>query len=186
MSPDALRTALEELRKAREATLARYHSRSLPFADGLFDRWERAHRLGFGAGASIYDSSCVFGDVQVGENTWIGPWTILDGSGGGLSIGSFCSISSGVQIYTHDTVGWALSGGILPRREGRVRIGDRVYIGSQSIVSLGVTIGATSVVGANSFVKADVPERTIVAGSPAAPIGRVEGDGEAIRLVYDR
>lgn len=186
MSPEALRNALEGLRRTREATLASDYARSLPFADGLFDRWERAHRLGFGAGASIYDSSCVFGDVKVGENTWVGPWTILDGSGGGLTIGSFCSISSGVQIYTHDTVGWALSAGILPRREGPVSIADRVYIGSQSIVSLGITIGTMSVIGANSYVKANVPERTIVAGSPAVPIGRVEGDGEAIRLVYDR
>ena len=70
-------------------------SRTLPFCEEVFDRWEKARYLGFGEGTSIYDSSHVFGDVTVGDNTWIGPFTILDGTGG-LKIGSFCSISSGV------------------------------------------------------------------------------------------
>lgn len=74
--------------------------RGLPFADCFVDRWEKAEALGFGKGTSIYDSSLVLGDVKVGENSWIGPNTVLDGSGG-LEIGSNCSISAGVQIYSH-------------------------------------------------------------------------------------
>ena len=77
--------------------------RGLPFADCFVDRWEKAEALGFGKGTSIYDSSLVLGDVKVGENSWIGPNTVLDGSGG-LEIGSNCSISAGVQIYSHDSV----------------------------------------------------------------------------------
>ncbi len=72
--------------------------RTLPFGDYIVDRWKKAECLGFGEGSTIYDSSLVFGDVKVGKNTWIGPFTILDGSGG-LEIGSNCSISAGVQIY---------------------------------------------------------------------------------------
>ena len=34
----------------------------------------------------FYDSVLVIGDVQVGKNTWIGPFVVLDGSGG-LEIG---------------------------------------------------------------------------------------------------
>ena len=71
--------------------------RTLPFGDYFVDRWEKANELGFGKGTSIYDSAIVIGDVKVGENTWIGPNVILDGSGG-LQIGSWCSISAGVQI----------------------------------------------------------------------------------------
>ncbi len=82
--------------------------RGVPFGDMIGDRWERARMLGFGEKSSIYDSALVLGDIQVGENTWIGPFTVLDGSGG-LCIGSCCSISAGVQIYT---VEWALSGGV--------------------------------------------------------------------------
>lgn len=183
-SDDDLRSALGALRLDTEARLKASYDRSLPFADGLFDRWERAKRLGFAAGSSIYDSSCVFGDVQVGQQTWIGPFTILDGSGGGLRIGEFCSISAGVHIYTHDTVAWALSGGLAAKRVAPVSIGSRVYIGSQSIVTFGVTIGEQSVVAANSMVNRDVPPLSIVAGTPAAIIGQVTVDGESVELRY--
>jgi hypothetical protein len=70
------------------------YDRVLPFGDYIVDRWEKAKYLKFGEGSSIYDSSLVFGDVKVGRNTWIGPFTILDGSGK-LTIGSNCSISAG-------------------------------------------------------------------------------------------
>lgn len=84
--------------------------RSLPFCETIVNRWQRAKILGFGEGSSIYNSSFVFGNVKVGKHTWIGPFTIIDGSGG-LEIGNYCSISSGVHIYSHDTTKWAVSGG---------------------------------------------------------------------------
>jgi len=146
--------------------------RDLPFDELLFDRWERARNLGFGDEASIYQHSHVFGDVSVGENTWIGPYTILDGSGG-LSIGAWCSISAGVQIYTHDTVAWALSGGVAEYERAPVTIGDRCYIGPQSVIAKGVTIGEACVVGTGSFVNESVPPNTVVFGTPARPRGQV-------------
>lgn len=177
---------LQAARAERAAELKARFDRDLPLGDAMFDRWERARRLGFGAGTSVYDSALVYGDVRVGDNTWIGPHTLLDGSGGGLAIGSWCSISTGVHIYTHDTVLRALSGGKLPKREAPVRIGDCVYIGGQCIVTAGVRIGDRCVVAANSLVIRDVPAATIVGGTPARPIGRVEGEGEGVRMVFDR
>ena len=159
--------------------------RSLPFQDALFDRWERARRLGFAPDASIYNSSAVFGDVNVGQATWIGPNTLLDGSGGGIDIGAYCSISSGVHIYTHDTVLWALSGGKCERRQSPVSIGDFVYIGSQSVIAAGTSIGSRSVIAANSFVNDDVLEATIVGGTPASRIGTIVGEGKDVRMVFD-
>lgn len=173
---------LHRLRQSREEELRVRFDRSLPFADGLFDRWERAQRLGFGNGASIYDSAFIFGDVAAGAETWIGPYTILDGSGGGISIGATCSISAGVHIYTHDTVRWALSGGISEKKEAAVRIGDCCYIGPQAIIVAGVTIGSQCVIGANSLVNHDVPDRTFVAGSPARVMGRIEGAGADVKV----
>lgn len=184
MSPDQLAELLKALRAANEKRLREDFDRSLPFAEGVFDRWERAAQLGFGEGSSIYDSALVFGPVQVGAQSWIGPNTLLDGSGGALEIGSHCSISTGVQIYTHDTVLWALSGGVLEKRKAAVRILDRCYVGSLSVVLPGISIGPKSVVAANSLVNRDVPEGIIVGGSPARPIGRVEGEGAEVRLIY--
>ena len=182
----AIMASLRAAYLAREEELAEKWQRSLPFQDAMFDRWERARRLGFGEGASVYNSTCIFGRVAVGEGTWIGPYVILDASASELSIGAWCSISAGVHIYTHDTVAWALSGGKRNAKIGPVRIGDCTYIGSQSVVVAGISIGRQVVVGANSFVNRDVPDRTVVAGSPASRIGRVEGDGKGVRVVIER
>lgn len=159
--------------------------RDLPLEEMLFDRWERAASLGFGKGTSIYHNSYVFGQVQVGENTWIGPFTLLDGSGG-LTIGDYCSISTCVQIYSHDTVKWAVSGGKAAYERAAVQIGNCCYIGSQTIIAKGVTIGEHSVIGSGSFVNRDIPPYTVAVGSPCRPIGRVEIDGDEVRLVYPK
>ena len=186
MNEQELLNSLRRIYENREAELKGKFDRSLSFADALLDnRWTRARRLGFAEGVSIYDSALVYGDVRVGSQTWIGPAVILDGTGGGISIGSFCSIAAGVHIYTHDTVLWAVGGGRSPRRKASVMIGDCCHIGAQSIILPGVTMGSQCVVAANSTVNRPVPPQTIVAGSPARAIGRVVGEGENVRLVIN-
>ena len=167
-----------------EKDLRKNFKRSLPFQDCVMDRFERAKMLNFGKNASIYNSSFVFGDVRVGENTWIGPNTILDGSGDYLEIGDFCSISSGVQIYTHDTVMWAISGGYHKYEKNRVKIGNFNYIGSMSIINLGVEIGNNCVIAANSFVNCNILDRSIYGGTPAKKIGEVVGERDNLTLKY--
>jgi acetyltransferase-like isoleucine patch superfamily enzyme len=164
---------LERLRvfwRERRADVDARWRRTLPFGDYVVDRWEKARLLGFAEGASIYDSALVIGEVSVGERTWIGPGTVLDGSGG-LSIGSYCSISAGVQIYTHDTVDWSVSGGEAPIVRIPTRIGDRCYIGPNTIVGKGVAIGDGCVVGAGSVVLTDLPAGSRAAGAPCRIIG---------------
>lgn len=179
---EQLAQTLRALYTQSDEQLRTQFHRSLSFQDGLFDRWERARRLGFAAGASIYNSSLVLGEVSVGRETWIGPWAILDGSAAPVVIGEFCSISAGVHLYTHDTLQWALSGGVAAKRSGAVSIGDCVYIGPQSIVIRGVSLGRQCVVAANSFVHHSVESRTVVAGNPARPVGRVVGEGADVRV----
>ncbi len=177
---EPLRTLHETLR----AEIAARHQRGVPFADELFDRWERARALGFGDGTSIYDASVVLGDVQVGTNVWIGPFTVLDGSGG-LSIADWCSVSTGVQIYTHATVARALTGGRAPADRAAVRIGPRTYLGPNAVITKGVTIGAGCVIGANALVNLDVPDGAVVFGTPGRIVGRAIVDGDKVELVYD-
>lgn len=184
MNASKLSRLLVELQKMQDEALRKEWDRSLPFSDGLFDRWERAKRLGFGDRASVYDSCLIFGDVRVGNDTWIGPFVVLDASGGGVAIGSGCSISAGVHIYTHDTAHWAVSGGAMAKRTGPVVIGDWSYVGPQSVIGAGVTIGRQTVIGANSFVNRDVEDRSVVVGSPARVVGEVVGDGSEVALRY--
>jgi acetyltransferase-like isoleucine patch superfamily enzyme len=175
---------LRELYARLGGELRERWSRDFPLDELIDDRWERARRLGFGEGASVYATSYVYGDVSVGPRTWIGPFTLLDGSGG-LRIGENCSISAGVQIYTHDTVRWALSGGVHDPDRSPVTIGDCCFVGSGAIISRGVTIGDRCVVGAQSFVGEDVPPQTIVAGAPARRLGAVVVEDGDVQLVFD-
>lgn len=183
--PEQLIQQIREIHELLRTQMRSQWNRDLPLEELLFDRWERARSLGYGEGTSIYHNSYVFGDVKVGKQTWIGPFTVLDGSGG-LEIGDYCSISSGVQIYTHDTVKWAVSGGRADYERASVKIGDCCHIGAQAVIVKGLTIGSHCVIGAGSFVNRDVPPFTIAVGMPCRFIGHVEIDQDGqVSLVRD-
>jgi acetyltransferase-like isoleucine patch superfamily enzyme len=172
---ETLLAHLRDLWRRRRTEVDEQFNRTLPLGDYIVDRWEKAKLLGFGEGASIYDSALVIGDVQVGGHSWIGPGVILDGSGG-LRIGSYCSISAGVQIYSHDSIAWAVSGGKAAYDYAPTVIGDRCYIGPNSVIAKGVNIGDGAVIGAGSVVLSDIGAGTKAAGAPCRVIGAVARD----------
>src|ERR1700730_8354762 len=143
------------------------HHRHVAVGDLLTDRWEMGRDYGFGSETSCYDNVLILGDVTVGKHCWIGPNVILDGSGGGLFIGDYVDISAGVHIYTHDTVKRVISGGIADVEYAPTRIGSRVYIGPQSVIQKGITIGDQVVIGAMSLINRDSPSNSRVWGIPA-------------------
>lgn len=159
---------LSDLYRHRREQKFRDFNRSGSFGDLFADRWERARFHGFGEGTSCYDNVLILGDVRVGKQCWIGPNVILDGSGG-LAIGDYCSISAGVQIYTHDAVRWATSMGDAGIERSSVTIGSGVYIGPQAVIQRGVSIGDRAIIGAMSLVNRDIPDDTKAWGCPARP-----------------
>ena len=166
---DLLKYLHELLRKEKFEKFKRL----LPIGEVLVDRWEKARFYGFGQETSIYDSSIVLGDVTVGSYCWIGPNTILDGSGG-LEIGDHCDISAGSHIYTHDT-----QDRVIFNKEinyAPVKIGNNCYIGPNVIITKGVTIGNYVVIGANSFVNRDVPSNAKGWGIPFQIKGKSRED----------
>ena len=76
----------------------------------------------------------------------------------GVHIGEESFVASGAYVLSHDYC-----------RALRVDtyIGKRVFIGMNSIIMPGVTIGDEVVVGAGSIVTKSVPSNCIVAGNPA-------------------
>ena len=64
--------------------------------------------------------------------------------------------------------------GRILRQRYRSVLRDRVFIGANAVVNMGVTIGDEAVIGAGAVVTADVAPRTIVGGVPAKVIGVVD------------
>ena len=90
---------------------------------------------------------------------------------GGVAIGDDCLIG-------HNTVMATLNHDLSPSRRAdmhpaRIVIGRNVWIGSNATILPGVTIGDNAVVAAASVVTKDVPENTIVVGSPARVVRSV-------------
>lgn len=178
MDRDRFHEEFDRLIQERIDWMKRTYDRVLPVGELLFNRFDKARYLEAGRDSSVYDSSVIMGDVEIGEHVWIGPFTLIEGSNAKVRIGDFVSIDTGVHIYTHDSTAYYLSGGVNDFEKGPVEIGSRSVIGSQSIINYGVKVGEGCLIAANSFVKEDVPDGTIFAGTPAKQIGTVHVDPE--------
>ena len=81
-----------------------------------------------------------------------------------IEIGDNVTMAPRVHILCHDASTKDFLG---YTKIGRVTIGDKVFIGAESVVLPGVTIGSNVIIGANSTVTHDIPENSVAAGSPA-------------------
>lgn len=110
----------------------------------------------------------IIGDPDIGESVWIGPFTVIDGSGG-LTIGDGCDISSGVHIYTHSTVARCVSERTRDVERRPTSIGAHVHVGAQAVVLMGSDIGHHSVIAAGAVVRENTvaPPYSVLRGVPA-------------------
>jgi len=136
-------------------------------------------------GVSFFNKPEIFGNVSIGQNTSIsGPATRICSEVFDVKIGSYCSIASGVVIqefyhgYNLATT-YNIHSNFFGEKcekekisKGPIIIQDDVWIGSNSVILSGVTIGRGSIVGAGSVVTKNVLPYSIVAGNPAKLIRR--------------
>ena len=110
---------------------------------------------------------CEFGkNIFIGKSSFINMnVNMLDGAK--ISIGNNVLIGPNTQLYT--------ASHSLNYRERRnwetlckpITIEDYVWIGGNTVINQGVTIGARSVIAANSVVNSDVPSDGLYGGTPA-------------------
>jgi maltose O-acetyltransferase len=81
-----------------------------------------------------------------------------------ISIGDDCVLAPNVRLIAHDASTKMVAGAT---RLGRIRIGNRCFLGDSVIVLPGVSIGDHCIVGAGSVVSRDIPAGSVAAGNPA-------------------
>ena len=167
--------------KMRNYTKKKYNKVN-PFVENLFDWWEKGS-LYNNQNITIYDSASITGDPIIGNNTWIGPYTSIDASGG-LEIGSFCSISAGVRILSHDSIDWALSSGREKYSYAPISIGNNCFLGVNSVITRGTKIGDCCLVAAGAVVTKSFEKNSIIAGIPAKKIGNIIINDQG-KIIYE-
>ncbi len=134
---------------------------------------------------------------KLDDYTYTGPWNMIFE----CSIGKYCSISYGVTIgppehnykllSTHPFIYRSKydffddNETIQQQRfEKKLDIGNDVWIGCNSVIARGISVGDGAVIGANSFVNKNIPPYAIAVGSPAKVI-KYRFNEEVIDILKD-
>lgn len=88
-----------------------------------------------------------------------------------IEIGDNVTMAPRVHVLCHDASTKQFIG---YTKIAPVKIGDNVFIGAESVILPGVTIGNNVIIGANSTVTHDIPDNTVVCGTPAKKLYTTE------------
>ena len=116
---------------------------------------------------------CDYGfNIEVGKNFFANyNCTMLDVAK--ITIGENCFIASNVAIYTAGHPIHPDSRNSMYEYGIPVTIGDNVWIGGNTVICPGVTIGSNCVIGAGSVVTKDIPDWSVAAGNPCRVIRKI-------------
>lgn len=109
-------------------------------------------KIGDGCRFGAWNHITAINRIEIGAGCVTGKWvTITDNSHGTTDYEALRIPPAARPLYS----------------KGQVRIGENVWIGDKATILPGVTIGAGSVVAANTIVTKDIPAYCVVAGNPA-------------------
>lgn len=128
--------------------------------------------------------------ITIGEGVYVGDGAILSAASS-IGIGDWTLLAHGAQVFDNDT--HPLDGaereahfrvilGLDPPRpfdigSAPVRIGRRCWLGFNSAVMKGVSVGEETIVAAGGVVVADLPAGVIAAGNPARIVRTLQRAG---------
>ena len=131
-----------------------------------------------GINTYVSETAILVGDVQIGDECYIGHGAVLRGDYGTIEIDSGSAVEEGVVMHAPPkeicrlgqkvTVG---HGAVVHSQD----IGDQAVIGMGAVISLWVKIGNRSIVGEGTVVPMGkkFPEDVVITGNPAEIIRKV-------------
>lgn len=100
-----------------------------------------------------------------------------------IELGSHVRTSSKVSFITHDGSTWVFRDQEKYKkvlRFAKIKVGNNCFLGFQSTIMPGVTIGDNCIIGAGALVTKDVPAGSVVGGVPAHIISTTEAYAENV------
>ena len=129
----------------------------------------------------IHPQAAITGNVIIGKNVYVGPGAALRGDWGAIIIEDGCNIQENCTIHMFPGVTVRLKesahighGAIIHGAS----IGRNCLVGMNAVIMDDVILGDECIVGALSFIKANVeiPMRSLVTGNPATIIKKVSDE----------
>lgn len=125
-----------------------------------------------GKGSTIEDFATInngVGSVIIGDHTRIGIGCVVIGP---VTIGNEVMLAQNIVLsgLNHGYSDITRSIASQPVSTAPIVVEDEAWIGANSVVTAGVTIGKHAVIAGGSVVTKSVPPYTVVAGNPAKPI----------------
>jgi carbonic anhydrase/acetyltransferase-like protein (isoleucine patch superfamily) len=131
--------------------------------------------------AFIHPNAAVTGNVVIGRDVYVGPGAAIRGDWGGIVIEDGCNVQENCTIHMFPGVTVVLEASAHIGHGAVVhgaRIGRNTLIGMNAVIMDNVTVGAECIVGALTFVPAEmqIPDRKVVVGNPAKIVKDVSDD----------
>jgi serine O-acetyltransferase len=166
--------------KAFVASLLRWPGFRYTFLMRLAKYWRFRNILVYVRVRLMLDWTGLRSGFQISYHLEVGPGLYI-GHYGTVIINTGAHLGRNVNLSPGVTIGVANRG----RRAGVPVIGDDVWIGTNSVIVDGITIGSDVLIAPDSYVTMDIHDHSVVKGNPATVTYRVDATAGYIDFGVD-